>query len=535
MKKGLCRAITFMTAAGLLVCAGGCQKKETEAPMAENFTFGQDPLEFTWYNNSDTAAATKWADTSELEKWVTENLKVKVTYMDPGGASAEKLATMIVSDNFPDVMTMSKGQDTQKLIDAHKVVPLDAYMEKYTAMSSDLKESKIMGLFRQQDGKTYEIPNWANAKGNANGNNAWAVNKKVYEDLGSPKLEDFDDLYEFLKQVKQKYPDMIPYETTDVFQGERYVLAGMAEDLPPDHLDFFSYPKDGHLVSVFEHPAYRKTMLYLSKLYRERLMTQDLFSQTSDQVKEKYRNNKVAVTSAAINNYDSSRNDLLKLGTDWITITPLMDKGLDRAKVYPQGFDRSGWMEFVITKDAKNPEGIYAYIDWLYSPEGQRHFSYGPMGKYYDEVTEEGYPVLKDSWFTDKSPLKTMRGNGAGSPIGNTSFVDGCGIFVDSRAPEANRSWGKQQQLKNIWPYAKDVTEFANITPSPSSEEGTIYQTITDMHKEARAKMIFASSDDEVNAILDSFIQSTKKAGIEKLISAEEKTWKDNRVRLGLE
>ena len=532
--KLLKRAVVCVAAASLLMSAG-CGKKEEQTRQVGDFTFKQDELQFTWYNNSDTAAATRWADTSILEKWITDNLKVSVTYMDPGGASAEKLATMIVSDEFPDVMTMSKGQDVQKLIKAKKVVPLNEYMEKYTNLSGDFETSRALELFRQEDGNIYEIPNWANAAGNANGNNAWAINQKVYEDLGSPKLESFDDLYVFLKQVKEKYPDMIPYETTDVFQGERYVLAGMAEELPPDHLDFYAYPQDGKLVSIFEHPAYRETWLFLNKLYREKLMTQDPFSQTSDQVKEKYRNNKVAVTSAALNMYDSSRTDMIQHGTDWITIVPLMKEGLDRSKVYSQGFDRSGWTEFVITKDAANPEGIYAYIDWLYSPEGQRLFSYGPMGTYYDEVTEEGYPILNEKWFNTKNPMKELKGNGSGSQIGNTSFIDSCGIFVDNNSPEERKSWGKKQQLSHIWPYAKDVTEYANITPVPGTEEGTIFQKITDLHKEARAKMLFAASSDEVEQILDKFIEDTKKAKIDKVLAYEEERWKDNRAKLGLD
>lgn len=536
MKRKVWKSCAAVLLAGsLAVAATGCGKPAEETKgSAGNFTFGEDQLSFSWYDNSDTAAATIWADTSIPEKWIKENKKVDIKYMDPGGASAEKLATMIVSDDFPDVMTMLRGQDTEKLIKAKKIVPINEFIEKYTVMRDDFEKSGIFKMFEQEDGKIYEIPNWANAAGKPNGNNGWVVNTKFYNELGRPEIKTLDDFYNYLKAVKEKYPDVIPYETTEVFQGERYILAAMTENMPPDMLNYFAYEENGKLQSIFKHPAYRETMLFLNKLFREKLMTQDAFSQTADQVKEKFSNCKVAVTTSAIGACEDTRAELQKMGADWETIVPPMKEGLDRAKTYSQGFDRMGWTELLITKDAENPEGIYAYLDWLYSPEGQRLFMYGPQGMYYDEVTPEGYPVMKPEYFTAPDPGKELKGNGGSMGLGNTSYVDAVGIFLDENAPAEKRSWGKQQQLTNIWPYAKDISEFSGIIPGTATDEGIIYQTITDLHKQARAKILFAADEAEVNSLLDKLIDDTDKAGIDKLLAAEEKAWKTNCDKLGI-
>ena len=536
MKKQVWKnGVVILLAGSFAVIAASCGKpaqNNASTPVGD-FKFGEDELSFTWHDNSDTAAATIWADTSIPEKWIKENKKVNIKYTDPGGAAAEKLATMIVSDSFPDVITMLRGQDTAKLISSGKIVPINDFMEKYTVMKNDLMDSGVFKMFAQPDGKIYEIPNWANAAGKPNGNNGWVVNTKFYNELGRPEIKTLDDFYNYLKAVKEKYPDVIPYETTDVFQGERYVLAAMAENMPPDMLNYFAYTDNDSMKSIFKHPAYRETMLFLNKLFREKLMTQDAFSQTADQVKEKFANCKVALTTSAIGACENTREDLKKLGADWETITPPMKQGLDRSKTYSQGYDRMGWTEILITKDAKNPEGIYAYLDWLYSPEGQRLFSYGPQGMYYDEVTPEGYPVLKENYFEAPNPGKELTGNGSGAGLGNTSYVDGAGIFVNEQAPENKKSWGKKQQLTNIWPYAKDISEFSGIIPDQSTDEGIIYQTVTDLHKRARAKMLFAADEQEVNMLLDKLIEDTDKAGMDKLLASEEKTWKENRNKLG--
>lgn len=44
------------------------------------------------------------------------------------------------------------------------------------------------------------------------GNGGYAINNKIYKDLGSPKLETFDDLYSYLKLVKEKHPEVVPFE-----------------------------------------------------------------------------------------------------------------------------------------------------------------------------------------------------------------------------------------------------------------------------------------------------------------------------------
>ena len=112
--------------------------------------------------------------------------------------------------------------------------------------------------------------------------------------------------------------------------------------------------------------------------------------------------------------------------------------------------------------------------------------------------------------------------------------MDGAGIYIDENAPEDKKSWGKQQQLNNIWPYAKDISEFSGIIPGAATDEGIIYQTVTDLHKQARAKILFAADDQEVNQLLDKLIEDTDKAGMDKLLAAEEKIWKENREKLGL-
>lgn len=530
------RKLTALILASLMTfSATACKKAEKEVaePTTGNFVLGQDELEFTWYRNYDTAAATQWEDLGPIADWIYENLKVKINFQDPGGSAAEKLAVMIVSDEFPDLIEMDKGQDANNLIESGKVVPLNAFTDKYSNIYNDYKDNGVINLLTSSDDKWYQIPNWANSSGNPNGNDGWFLNKKIYEEMGSPAIETFDDLYKYLKDVKSKYPNVIPYDSGNEFTAEEMVFAGMLEDNSTEYIDNMSYPKDGKLELVFKNPAYRETMVYLNKLFNDKLITQDAFTETYDQEMEKWSNGTAAVMTGNINNPAQARLNLLAGGNDWIAIKPVHKKGLDQSKIMVETYNTVGWNVFMISKDAKNAEGIYAFLDYMYSPEGQALLAYGPKGLYYDDFDENGYPKLNQSYF-DKSPadinaeLKTFP-----VPFGNTSYIDSCALNVYEQTAEDKRDWTKTQQKDIMWKSSKNVTEFVNLIPSKTTDEGIIYQTLSDIYKDYRAKMIFAKDEAEVNALLDSLISECEAAGADQLIAYQQEVWESNKEKLG--
>lgn len=530
--KELKKWVAVACAATVAFSAAACKKAEkkgAEAPMGD-FTLGKDELEFSWYRNEDAASSKPWKDMGLIANWIHDNLKVTVNFMDPGGSAAEKLAVMIVSDEFPDVMEMRRGQDANNLIETGKIVPLDEYGKKYTSIYNDYKDNGVIKLLTSKDGKWYQIPNWANSSGNPNGNDGWFLNKKIYEEMGSPKLETFDELYSYLKAVKNKYPDIIPYDSGNQFTAEEMVFAGMLEDNSTEYITNMSYPKGDKLELIFKNPAYREAMVYINRLFNDKLISQDAFTQTHDQAMEKWSNGTAAVMTGNISdNAAKGRINLVPQGNDWLIINPVHKSGLDGSKITCETYNTLGWDIHMITKDAKNPQGIYAFLDYIYSPEGQSLMSYGPKGMYYDDFDENGFPNLKLSYFEKPAAeigqeLKTFP-----LPLGNTSFVDSCAMNVYEKTEPDKRDWTKTGQKNVTWKTSKNVTEFVNFIPSKSTDEGIIYQSLSDIYKEYRAKMVFAKDEAEVNKLLDSLISECEAAGADQLLRYQQGVWEFNK------
>ncbi|MGO4375343.1 extracellular solute-binding protein, partial [Paenibacillus sp. MCAF20] len=234
-------SVTVVTALALAGCSGS-NNANNEPPankgnnggnegseqVSEVYELGKEPLEFSFYGHYDWYTMPVWGE-DLATKWIKENKKVNVVPISSGGAAKNKLSTMIVSKELPDVMWMERGADVEKLRAEGLLVPFDDYLDKYPNLKKWAGESTL-DMLRSPDGKLYQFPNWYTTQ--PNGNSGYLVNKKIYNELGAPSLETVDDLYAYLKQVKEKYPDVVPLELGQTAAGMDVMVSAFAENRP---------------------------------------------------------------------------------------------------------------------------------------------------------------------------------------------------------------------------------------------------------------------------------------------------------------
>ncbi|MDQ0059339.1 extracellular solute-binding protein [Paenibacillus harenae] len=501
---------------------------------SEAYELGKEPLEFSFYGHYDWYTMPVWGE-DLATKWIKENKKVNVVPISSGGAAKNKLSTMIVSKELPDVMWMERGADVEKLRAEGLLVPFDDYLDKYPNLKKWAGESTL-DMLRSPDGKLYQFPNWYTTQ--PNGNSGYLVNKKIYNELGAPSLETVDDLYAYLKQVKEKYPDVVPLELGQTAAGMDVMVSAFAENRPFTFNTMMAVPQDNKLVSLFADPVYRELLQFTSKLYREKLISQDTFTQKLEQVESKVVSGKVAVYVAssptefgAIGNSQLSAQDP---EAGYIMVWPVHKAGLDKNKIFPGDYKQLGWNVSVITKNAKNPEAIFAFLDWFTGPEGQRTIMWGPEGLYWDGVDAEEAPLFTDKFTSDtKGRDELMNSTVNFQWNGNTVYVDNSKTKFESTLPAEKRSWETYWQSEITWKTQFNTTEYVNLDPAGDSEEGIIAQSILSIYEQARAKAVMnAKSDEEVIAILDKAEDDAQKAGYEKLLAYKTEKWQENVAKL---
>ncbi|GIP31580.1 extracellular solute-binding protein [Paenibacillus sp. J2TS4] len=513
-------------------------KAESETPESDLYELGKEELEVSFYGNYGWYQMPKWGK-DPASKWIEDNLKVHVTAISSGGNNAQKLQTMIAGDELSDIVWTERGADVERLREAGMLVPLDEFIEKYPNFKKHLSEQHL-AMLRSPDGKIYQLPNYYTQQ--PNGNAGYAINKKIYKELGSPKLETTDDLYEYLKAVKEKFPDVTPFETGLAKEG--HGIDQIFSSFKEGNLSFtrfFGVPDGDKIVSIYKDPGFRESVVFVARLMREKLMTLDANTQTEDQVKEKAMNGKFAVIATfdpmkmlAAADAELKKNDP---EDGYMFIQPIVKDGLDRSKIYPGTYNQLGWNVALITKKAKNPEAVFALLDWMTGPEGSMILNWGPPGPdgYWNGFEADGVTPKfnNEKYLSDPDTLAEINGK-AGDLVwvGNTMFLDNTKKQMLSNVPADQIDFSNRWQMEITWATQGDFTEFLNWEPAPDSEEGIIRQSIRDIWLTARAKSMYAKTDEEALQILDKAHDDSMKVGYEKFLDHVAKVWAENKKAL---
>jgi putative aldouronate transport system substrate-binding protein len=490
-------------------------------------------LNFSWYIHYDWAVPEPWGQDPTSESIKNEK-GVQVEFVQSGGAAGQKFNTMIVSNELPDVITLDRSADLEKLVQAGQLVPISSYVDKYPNLKKWAGE-KTLGMLKSSDGELYGFPNWY---GGEKGNTGWAVNKEIYKALGSPKLETFDDLESYLKQVREAYPNVVPLETGEltgggILQAGNLIYSGYAEGKTTLFLDTLkAYPDNNQLQSIFKDPVLLDSVKQLNKLFNAKLITQDAFTQKSDQVQEKLKTGRVAVI--ALNNIFQVQEGHAILSQanvehGYEVIPPLHAEGLDGSKITPANFSTIGWNVSVITKKAADPEKIFAYMDWATSEEGQQLFTYGPKGLLWDEADADGVPIPNEKAKTieqaEKDKLKIGNGNYFANSVLRQNMID---LYEERYVGGIPGQFDGVSANKILIPSSYDTTEFEGIQPMPDTDLGIIYGQVKDIMKEAYARAIFAKNSDEAVQIINKAQSDADAAGYDQVLKYMTEKWQEN-------
>ncbi|MHC5269743.1 extracellular solute-binding protein [Enterococcus sp. LJL98] len=390
MKKT--KVLVGLLACGVLLAAcGNGGGKDKEAANVELGTAGEFPvvkekLKMTMMGPGTGSA--EWAD-MDFFKGMEEKSNIEFSFTTPPMADfGTKLNLAFASGDLPDVLF---GTDTNTLTPAMEMdygsqgilVPIeDLIAENMPNFSKILEENpEIRKSITTPDGHIYSLPMVHR------GNTAiWPrgpiwYNGEWLDALGVTELpKTTDEFYELLVRFRDEDPngngkkDEIPLTDVKMDSTRPWLMAAFGiTDRTIEEID-------GEVVFTPVTENYKEYLKFMNKLYSEKLLDPEVYSQADEQKKAKGQNNQIGLFPDWFSFFTTGRQE------NEAIMDPMfypLTSDINPERITP-GSPRMGRSTFAITSNNPSPEATLRWVDYFYSEEGSDYLNKGPEGGFWE-------------------------------------------------------------------------------------------------------------------------------------------------------
>ncbi|WP_454858950.1 extracellular solute-binding protein [Promicromonospora soli] len=194
---------------------------EQTTGMMENFEADEqftatEPvnLSLLWTDWPDMPVKDSWQVFDEIEE--RTNVSIELTNV-PFSDHVEKRSLLISSGDAPDVIPLVYTGEEQQFAATGAVLPLSDYAEYMPNFQKRVEEWDLGAMIdnlRQADGKYYMVPGLQEVSVPVF---TLIIRKDVFDEVGAPVPETWDELRDGLEKIKEEYPDSKPL--ADGFEG----------------------------------------------------------------------------------------------------------------------------------------------------------------------------------------------------------------------------------------------------------------------------------------------------------------------------
>lgn len=562
LKKMLAFTLTAVMAVSMMACGGGDKDAKTtdnkDNGAANTSSADNSDKPDTWiadrtitvqaYVDDIGYSLPKDWDNSPVAKKIKEltGISLKIQYT-PGDSDSKILASQLAAGTIPDVIVSYLNNSTRK---EFPLLLKAAKEGMFADLSEYLKNSKVYSkyaedgylprdsyeniVFREDfDGAVYllhsqidEVDNSTNWIPETEYLGGMYIQKSIADALNiDPKaINTQDQLYDLLVQIKEggfKDDNGNPvYPLGPKFWGGSVdSLDWITKEYNWGVSGDYNIDEDGNVKHEAETDWVYKKVNYIRKLIAEGLMNPEFFTMDSTRAEEASKTHNSAII-ADVHNYQ----DIIYQSDEWVPLGPLNDIQGDH-KVVTHGKTGNGC--WAISADAKNPEEIFRFFDWLSTDEGQLIAQYGVEGESFDMV--DGKPVLKEEVAEKLNSGDTdWLVNNVGACFGNqavvfwgfmTTNLNPIENFGESR-PGASSSSTYTRSIELATEYAREKKLIPGLdaTAFMSADEMADVKAQMDLlnYDEVLVQACFADSEADVESIIESFRAQLKSSGNEK-------------------
>ena len=453
----------------------------------------------------------EWAEMKLFKVW-SELTGIKLEFTTaPKDNWDEKKNLAFASGNLPDFFFAGYLSENDEMNFGKQglLIPLGDLIETHAPNLTALfeKDETIKKSITTPDGNIYATPYIDDMERNLT--QKYWINKVWMDQLGLSVPTTTDELYQVLKAFKERDPngnnkaDEIPASWTE--NGFRKTLSWWGLNV---NSDTYLGNHDGKVFYAPIEAAYKDYLIYYNKLFTEKLIDSEAFTQPTSQLKAKGKEDTLILGSffeagpfVVVNN---------EYNEDYIALSPLKAPDGTQEWTKQSGIKRG---TFAITKDNKYPEATIKMIDWIYSKEGSltamrgvadEDFKYTNADKTECElIIPEGFSNFEEyraKMLTPNSGSQTPGIGGGTLPV----VVNPLNSYIDLQVKE------------NLMPYWKEPYPLTYLPSAAQKEVATISADINNYTLETTAR--FITGDLSIEKEYDNFISELKKMGVERYV-----------------
>ncbi|MEG0691530.1 MAG: extracellular solute-binding protein [Oscillospiraceae bacterium] len=533
------RLTAFVLAAVMATAAlAGCTKKDDSnnpSSTGADSTPTTQKSKLTILAPSNDNPELKFEDREQYPIWDelvklfdAKNLELEFEIVAPDQYEVTAQTRVAAGKNLPDVINLSSFSDEAAMALANNgtILPINKMVDEYSdgTFYKFIKEdySFIENLTTAPDGNIYWFTNVQNQTYEGKPARTCQVmnlRKDWLEkyNLQAPKTA--DEFFTVMKTFRDKDANGNGQKDEIIDAPINGFMNGIAQWYGLGNYTTAVDVKNGKIVSPWYQDNVKEYFAFMQKLVKEGIVDTDLVGATYEQINQRMVENKIggAFTYCMQTWLEPS---VQAEGVEFLPVALL--KGTEDATPYnviePEFFS---WKKWVVSKDCKNPAGVAALLDVIYSPKYEEITAWGIEGVTYEVVDgrrqqKEGFG---NAFWKDMAASKTTYGG----PLWSGCVFPGISLYtMESQfasRPEHKNEFQKEVAFyENIYPDSK-YCYTAIATDEQNKRKSSIVTDLETYSAELCTDLVLGNASFDK---WDDYIAQLKKLGLDELIEIEQ-------------
>ncbi|WP_159882392.1 extracellular solute-binding protein [Paenibacillus puerhi] len=517
MKK---RSLAAATAASVLlggILAGCSEGGQTDGGSSASPSGGESPkpITFTWMlaNRSEGPVKQDWEIFKEIEK--KTGVKIEFQGVDAAGAT-EKKNIMIATNTVTDFLEIGNHE-------GRTYGPENVFLnlKEYLDIAPNIKKffddnPEAKALATASDGGYYTIPRVESLPDSKGFDFAWLYRKDLADKYGLKPPTTVDEFYQFLKGFKQNDPNLIPLTFNVPLVGKEGAYGNFSRMFTGITGFIEQTPDDEQYTFAPYHKGFKDMLLFMNKLYAEKLLDTEYPLLTTDQFRARITGGKSAVTYTWKSNIENYAKIAQSAGIKDMDLDAFPLIAADGVKKYQFSRNKFGDVGLAISANVKDKKAAVKYLDFLIGEEGATYLSLGILDKSY-KVVDGKKRYNEEFGFTPYTPLR--RDYGVWYPGIATNFGIAREAWengLDEKSKAVNIAYEKF-----IVPAPKAIAKTTEELELEKSKRANL-----DKYLEQRVTEFVVGKAPINDQTLKDLIDQSKKLGVDELLNMYNKAYK---------